>query len=492
MDDVCLIVESDGELLTQGIPSPVRDLIRTMEHVRFAVVTIAHRPYAVNSLVAQLPANVKTLVTVGLEESFLPRLKTPLKGRRKTRALFWEQLAALYAAPLEEKTRYCETVLLGLAHEESRVQSYADIARAPEFWDILCSEYRRHCPEVPFLDYVWIFRQTQLPFFQLMQTPLPRAKAYHVFASRYAGCAGLAAKIRYRSHLIFDVREDFFIEDTPALSQAFFEDTLPVLKGMAASSLEAYIKTYNATLKTFRYLAGFYADSVITPNREAVRSFLKRELEHKCLIVPASGERIAAPADKPSAREAFAVGLLSDLVPASDVKSFIRACRLLVDESKRVFFTVLGLEKVNTDYLEECLELRGQLGLELQLDILYNNHVSRALSGLDAIVLGAGNGRPRKTLLSRALQSGKPLVAVKRGINPEIISGFSAEDRALGECGLLVEAGSPQELARALCLLIDDRKLAREMGKIAVRRFDQFYSHSIHLNSFISLYKNYL
>jgi hypothetical protein len=41
-------------------------------------------------------------------------------------------------------------------------------------------------------------------------------------------------------------------------------------------------------------------------------------------------------------------------------------------------------------------------------------------------------------------------------------------------------------------VLIDDRKLAREMGKIAVRRFDQFYSHSIHLNSFASLYKNYL
>jgi glycosyltransferase involved in cell wall biosynthesis len=489
MDDVCLIVESDGELLTQGIPSPVHDLIRTMEHVRFAVVTIAHRPYAINSLVAQLPANVKTLINVGLEESFLPRVKTPLKKQRRA---FWEQLAALYAAPLEEKTRHCEAVLLGLAHDESRVQSYADVARAREFWDILCSEYRRHCPDVPFLDYVWIFRQTQLPFFQLMQMPLPRAKAYHVFSSRYAGCAGLVAKIRYRSHLIFDVREDFFIEDTPALSQASFTDMREVLRGLPVPSLEAYIKTYNATLKTFRYLAGFYADSVITPNRAAVGSFLKQEQEHKCLIVPASGERIPEPPEKKTARETFAVGLLSDVTPASDVKSFIRACRLLLDEEKKVSFTVLGLEKVNTDYLEECIELRSQLGLEFQLNILYNSDVSGVLADLDAIVLGNGNGRQRKALLSQALQSGKPLVAVKRGINPEIVSGLSGEDRALGECGILVESGSPQSLARALCVLIDDRKLAREMGKIAVRRFDQFYSHSIHLNSFVSLYKNYL
>ncbi|MBN2351572.1 MAG: GT4 family glycosyltransferase PelF [Spirochaetales bacterium] len=489
MDDICLIVESDGELLTQGIPAPVHDLILTLPDVRFAVVTIAHRPYAVNSLVARLPANVKTLVTVGLEESFLPRVKTPCKKKRRE---FWAQLAALYERPLEEKTRHCEAVLLGLAHDESRVQSYADVARAREFWDILCAEYRRRCPGVPFLDYAWIFRQTQLPYFQLMQTPLPRAKAYHVFSSRYAGCAGLAAKVRYRSHLIFDVRSDFFIEDTPALSQAFFTDMREVLRGLPVPSLEAYIKTYNATLKTFRFLAGFYADSVVTPNRGAVGSFLKPEAEYKCLIVPASGERLPERPEKKPARETFSIGLLSDVTQASDVKSFIRACRLLLDEEKKVTFTVLGLEKVHTGYLEECIDLRSQLGLEFQLNILYNSDVSGALAGFDAVVLGNGNGRQRKAVLSQVLQSGKPLVAVKRGVNPEIIAGLSSEDRALGECGILVESGSPQSLARALCVLIDDRKLAREMGKIAVRRFDQFYSHSIHLNSFASLYKNFL
>ena len=92
----------------------------------------------------------------------------------------------------------------------------------------------------------------------------------------------------------------------------------------------------------------------------------------------------------------------------------------------------------------------------------------------------------------RVLQSGKPLVAVKRSLHYEIIRGRTAEDRALGECGILIESGSPQELARALQVLIGDKQLAREMGKIASRRFEQYYSHSIHLNSFLSLYKNYL
>jgi polysaccharide biosynthesis protein PelF len=489
MDDVCLIVESDGGLLTQGIPSPVRDLIRTMEHVSFAVVTIAHRPYAINSLVAELPPNVKTLVNVGLQEEHLPRVKTPL---RKERQAFWRQLASLYAAPLEEKTRYCEDVLLGLAHDERRVLGYADVAQGREFWDILCAEYKRHCPHVPFLDYVWIFRQTQLPFFQLMQMPIPRAKAYHVFSSRYAACAGLVAKIRYRSHLIFDVREDFFIEETPALSEAFLTDSLSVLKGFSVPSLEAYMKTYNATLKTFRYLAGFYADSIIATSRTGVQSFLNTASEHKCLVIPASSERLGEETEKSGERDVFTVGLLSDLTPSSDVKAFIRACRLLIDQSQRVHFVILGLDRANTGYIEECLDLKNQLGLDFQLSLHYQNNVEIALRDMDAIVLGQAGGGRRKALVSRVLQSGKPLVAVRRGVNGEVVAGRTAEDRALGECGLLVESGSPQELARALHLLLADRRLAREMGKIAARRFDQFYSHSIHLNSFVSLYKNYL
>ncbi len=488
MDDVCLIVESDGELLTQGIPPPVQDLIRTMEHVSFAVVTIAHRPYAINSLVTQLPGNVKTLVNVGLQEEYLPRVKTP---RRKQRDLFWKRLASLYAAPLEEKTRYCEDVLLGLAHDEHRVLSYADIARGRRFWDILCSEYKRHCPHVPFLDYVWIFRQTQLPFFQLMQMPIPRARAYHVFSSRYAGCAGLVAKIRYRSHLIFDVRQDFFIEETPALSEAFLTDSLSVLKGFSVPSLEAYMKIYNATLKTFRYLAGFYADSIIATSRDGVQPFLDRESEHKCLVIPVAAERPEATDERSGSRDAFTVGLLSDLTPSSDVKAFIRACRLLLDQSRRVQFVIMGLDKADTNYIEECLDLKNKLGLEFQLSIRYNNDVDRILGGLDAIVLGNAGGQ-RRALLARVLQSGRPLVAVKRGENREVIAGRTSEDRSLGECGILIESGSPQELARALHVLIDDRRLAREMGKIASRRFEQFYSHSIHLNSFQSLYKNYL
>ena len=165
------------------------------------------------------------------------------------------------------------------------------------------------------------------------------------------------------------------------------------------------MKTYNATLKTFRYLTGFYADSIVATSRDSVHSFLDRESEHKCLVVPSASESLDNETKKSVRKDAFTVGLLSDLTPSSDVKAFIRACRLLVDQSRRVHFLIMGLEKSNTEYIEECLDLKNQLDLEFQLSIHYNNAVENVLRDLDAIVLGNGCGIQQKTLLSRVLQS---------------------------------------------------------------------------------------
>jgi glycosyltransferase involved in cell wall biosynthesis len=488
MDDVCLIVESDGKYLTSGIPSDAYDLIAALEHVQFAVVIVAHRPYAVNAVVAKLPSNVKTLVNVILDEEFLLPVKCPLQ---KQRVEFYTQLAALYESPLEEKIRYCEPVFLGLARDDSRVQSYEDIVKAPEFWNILCSQYERYCPQIPFLDYVWIFRQTQLPFFQLMQTGLPEAKIYHVFSSRYGGCAGLAAKIQHRSHLIFDVREDFFITDRQSLSAAALPFPMASAHALQAVSLDVFIKTYNATLKTIRYLTGFYADTIITASRSQDAPLFGQDIEYKHLVIPSGFKEIVENADKGNLKEKISIGFIGDITPESDVKSFIRAGRILLDEMKQVGFSVLGLEIIEPAYLEECIVLKNGLGLEMDMGISQSRDVNSLFIGLDLIVFSGVIRNQVKIILCQALKSGKPIVAVRHGIYPDIIQGHSPEDQALGECGILVESGSPQELARAIYVILKDKKLAKEMGKIALRRFEQFYSHSIHINSYVSLYKNY-
>lgn len=488
MDDVCLVVESDGDLFSAGIPRAAYELIQTLSHIRFSVVTIAHRPYAITSLVTKLPENVTELVNISLEENYIFPVRCPL---RKKRAEFWKQLESMYAASLPDKLRYVESVMLSLVSDELRVQSYADIVKAPEFWGILRSQYERYCSDVSFLDYVWIFRQTQLPYFQLMQMELPRAKIYHVFSSRYAGCAGLMEKIRNRSHLIIDLREDYFIDENNPILHPNRGHRQAMATGVTGVSLDAFVKTYNATLKTIQFLSGFYADAIIVKNRLSQAALLGRDLEYKFLVIPSGMEEVQPPEKKIPAKESISVGLVADIIPGSDVKSFIRAARLLLNENHRFRFSVLGMENIDTDAVEECVFLRNQLGLELDLSIYYDRDDVRFLRDLDIVVFAGGKPEERKPVLCRAIAGGRPIVATRTGIFPDVIEGNTSEDRALGECGILIESGSPREFARAIMAIAADPKLAREMGKTAVRRFEQFYSHSIHLNSYVSLYNNY-
>lgn len=488
MDDVCLVVESDGDLLTAGIPRGAYELIQTLSHLKFSVVTIAHRAYAVTSLVTKLPPNVSEVVTISLDEEYVFPAPCPQKKRRKE---FWDQLRALYVASLPDKLRHLEFVMLALVSDESRVQSYEDIVKAPEFWEIMRLQYERYCPDVSFLDYVWIFRQTQLPYFQLSQMVLPRAKIYHVFASRYACCAGLMEKIRNRSHLIIDVREDFFITEQNLTNAPENSEHPAYWYEIPRDAFRAFVKTYNTTLKTIRYFSGFYADTIITNDSDSQQSMLQRDLEYKFLHIPSGIEEIGQLAGKRSSRDKISVGLVSDIMPESDVKAFMRAARLLCNERHGFSFSILGMLNIQNTAVEEAVTLRNQLGLELDLSIIYDRDELEFLRDLDVLVLMGGRPEERKLILCRALAAGIPLIATRTGMYPDVIEGNTEEDKELGCCGILVETGSAKELARAIMTLADDATLAREMGKIAVRRFEQFYSHSIHLNSYVSLYNNY-
>ena len=63
-----------------------------------------------------------------------------------------------------------------------------------------------------------------------------------------------------------------------------------------------------------------------------------------------------------------------------------------------------------------------------------------------------------------AMASGLPVVATEVGGNSEVVIS--------GETGLLVPAGSPDELARAMKALIKSSTLRREMGQAGRRRVE--------------------
>ncbi len=91
--------------------------------------------------------------------------------------------------------------------------------------------------------------------------------------------------------------------------------------------------------------------------------------------------------------------------------------------------------------------------------------VPELLPGFDVFVLSSRyEGLP--IALLEAMAAGIPPVVTRVGGIPEVVVD--------GHDGILVDAGAPDELARAVALLLDDPAYARRLGAAAAARSAQF------------------
>lgn len=80
-----------------------------------------------------------------------------------------------------------------------------------------------------------------------------------------------------------------------------------------------------------------------------------------------------------------------------------------------------------------------------------------------------------------AMASGRPLIATKVGGLEELVKH--------GKTGILVNPGSPDELADAIEMLLDDKNLRSRLGENARREAELEYSWDVVINKIINVYK---
>ncbi|MBN1523058.1 MAG: GT4 family glycosyltransferase PelF [Spirochaetales bacterium] len=489
MHDVCLIIENHGNVEQTGLPSAVIHLIRSLPDIRFAVFSITRKHFALNSLLGEIPANLHEYIQFTINEESLLKGKTP---QRKAEKEFWLKLNELYNTPLEEKIRFFESVIQDLAVDTHRVINYSDIIRSRKFWDLNTSQYKKYASHIPFIDYTWIFRTTQLPFFQLMHANIPHAKIYHIFSPRYAACAGLIAKMRFRSHLIFDIQENTPLVENLKLETFSIDSTGNKHESsFTPSTFDIYKKTYNANTKMFHFLASFYSDFIIVHNRNPQPLFDDEGIKHKYVFVPPGMEAPRTADSVLQSKQRPCIGIVGEINPHGDIKTSIKAGKLLQNDVRDIWFKILSIGNTNAFYMKECIDLKNSLGLNFSMEIVHEQHHLKTLSCCDVVIFSQGNGSGENLLLT-ALQLGKPIIGTNEPVYHRIIQGHSEEDRNLGECGLFINTGSPHEIAQTVQIILNDKKLNKEMSRIAQRRFELYYSKSTGYKTYESLYRNYI
>lgn len=256
----------------------------------------------------------------------------------------------------------------------------------------------------------------------------------------------------------------------PASRLAFGPATIASIRDAGAYMTPAKIQALK--------LACALADGVLA-NSNAGRDWLiaqgvkerKIEVIRNGIVVPPRAERITGwgpvryefgiPTETPIC------ACIGRVVSGKGIDDYVKAARILRDRGRDVRFLMIGVRSAEQNYHSEIETLAQNLGVADRVIFTGQRHdVASMLREVDIVVHPSLTEGLSNAILE-AMAAAVPVVATDVGGNPELVLE--------GRTGFLVPPKNPEEIANAVCRLVDDPQMARQFGSVARRRvIDEF------------------
>jgi glycosyltransferase involved in cell wall biosynthesis len=146
------------------------------------------------------------------------------------------------------------------------------------------------------------------------------------------------------------------------------------------------------------------------------------------------------------------VGTVGRLVPVKGPESLIKAAKYIISKYPDTFFIFTG-----DGYLRQDLENKAfKMGIKENIIFLgWRDDAAKIMSAYDVFVLPSLNEGMGRVLVE-AMALGKPIVASNIGGIPDLVTH--------GKNGFLVAPKNPEELAKYIQLLLEDKEKREKMG----------------------------
>ena len=490
MVDVCIITEGSYPFVVGGVSTWVHELIKNLSDFNFALVHIGVSPELHDEPRYELPKNVVDFRKVYLLESL------PWQAwRRKASDEDWESFRTfVMELGRGDYSRIDEMIDLFSVDRPDGLTPY-EIFHGKRFWDLLVEIYERHFSGFPFLHYFWTIRFIALPLFKTIYAELPRAKLYHATCTGYAGLLGVVASNRMRSPFIITEHGIYTNERMIEITQAKWifreEGDSPVPRRQIGTLQNLWMRKFEL-LSRAAYERASAIYTLYEGNRLLqIQGGAPRE---KCHIIP-NGidlprfDKIASVReDTPRLRPT--VAMVGRVAPIKDVKTFIRAARLVADEIPDCRFLIIGPTDEDEDYADECRKLVSVLALERNVEFTGPVRVDEYYPSIDCLVL-TSISEAQPFVVLEAMRVGIPVVATNVGACAELILAVGPEDEAIGRAGAVTNVRAPEETAAEILRILKDPDLARQMGRAGRERVGRYYSKSKMLQSYEQVYRSF-
>ncbi|WP_456391113.1 GT4 family glycosyltransferase PelF [Hydrogenimonas sp.] len=485
--DVLILAEGTYPFIRGGVSSWVHQLISGLPEITFGVVFLGSRREDYGDILYVLPKNL-----VHLEDHYLFEADLDVFASKKDMSESARQkIESLHQWFKKSDEELPETLRsLSFYLEET---TFSHFMHGKKAWEYIRKIYLANASDIPFVDYFWTLRNMHKPIWILAEiaASMPKSKIFHAPSTGYAGFLASLASYHYGHPMLLTEHGIYTRERKIDLLSA---DWIAYHKPALMTQNEEFNYVKGMWIRFFEKIANFaYARSEkilsLYPGAKAVQIRFGAD-ESKCEVIP-NGVDIDALSALVSQREGIppVISLIGRVVPIKDIKSFIRAMRIVADSMPEAKGWIAGPTDEDPEYYKECLNMVKALKLEENIEFLGFRNIKEILplSGLLTLT-SISEGMPLVVL--EGFAAGLPAVATDVGSCRDLIyGGLDEEDIAIGKAGAVTKIANPAEMAAQYLRILDDEELWRKMQQNALRRVNRYYRQDMFLERYEKLYE---
>lgn len=512
--DIMLFAEGTYPYVKGGVSTWISQLINGLPEFTFGVCFIGStrivegQPLKINF---KFPKNL-----IHIQEHFMfEEEETPDIKKMSSNKEDLESLRTLHKVLKDKNSEGLPPDLQKLDFFLEKI-TYSKFLYSKSAWNFLNEEYENNCPDIPFIDYFWTLRNMHKPIWILakMVSTLPEVNIFHAPSTGYAGFSAALASYNTNKPYILTEHGIYTRERKIDMLAA---DWIKFNKPQLLKEPEEYNYLKKMWIEFFSKLGVFCykrANFVLSLFNGAKKIQIEYGAnEKKCRVIPNGvdteglGETMKLRQDPPKP----IITLIGRIVPIKDIKTFIRAVKIAVDQNPDIEAWAVGPIDEDMAYFQECQDLAITLGLKEKRQEFDGN--MSVLSQQELIdhpdkVKFFGFSNIKEILPKSALQT---LSSISEGMPLVILEGFAAgvpcvstdvgsckdliyggindEDIALGKAGAVTNIADPEALAREYVKYLDfDNGEWEKAQKIALERVNKFYKQDMFLSDYKKIY----
>jgi polysaccharide biosynthesis protein PelF len=484
--DICIVGEGSYPYFAGGVSQWVHELITAHPEFTFHVITLVP-PHPELKFYYQFPKNVVGSSVYIVQD--LPEGALPSKLQENDWKILLSTLKGLVDSPSFEEF----DPIIDLFKRHRKILGKRILCESMETWNLFLQLYQDIAPSNPFKAYFATIYTLSRSLYSILLPELPKAKIYHAL------CTGYAGFILYRAHQ--ELRVPCIVTEQGIYTnerriEIFMSDWIAVM-----GSLDLALEGKKKTLKDF-WLNTFFSlahacylscDEILSTydGNHAIQLAGGADPKKVSTIVHGIDFNNYSSLREKRRKVPQCVAFVGRIVPIKDVKTFIRACKIVKQKRPDVRLFAAGSSNEDPVYYEECLELAKNLGLEDTLQFMGHINYKEFLADLDILVL-TSISEAQPLVILEAGAAGVPAVATNVGGCEQLLYGDENESPPLGHGGIVTPLRDPEATANAILKLLNDQEFYQKCSEAIAARIEKYYVFQEEQDRYTKIYQKYL